>query len=244
MRSAADRQRDEEERSGGRDVDGIKVFGDIDDQDNGHVTHTDTSRNDTSWKPKVDKEKAGFEALSWLKAVAIGVFIGVILVVFVLQRNNVYGTSMEPTLKDQDIVYVQKISTYLENYKRGQIVVLDGSNMEGYSHEEYLIKRIIGLPGDTLKFENGKVYLKKDGDNEFTQLNEPYLAPGTITTLSGVGIAKGYSEITLSADEYFCLGDNRIISNDSRMLGPFTEDRIKGVVLVRVYPFSKIGPVE
>lgn len=235
MKSAADRQREEAKKD-----DGIVAFG---------VEENDTKASagngdDSSWKTKTDKEKVVFEGLSWLKSICIGVLIGVLLVVFVCQRDNVYGPSMQPTLDDGDVVYVQKISTYLKNYERGDIVILDGSDMEGYSHEEYLIKRIVGLPGETVKFTNGKVYIKKVGESEFTELDEPYLPADTITTLSGTGIAKGYEEITLSPDEYFCLGDHRQVSNDSRNLGPFTAKRIKGVVLIRVYPFKKFGTVD
>lgn len=235
MKSAADRQREEAKKD-----DGIVAFG---------VEENDTKASagngdDSSWKTKTDKEKVVFEGLSWLKSICIGVLIGVLLVVFVCQRDNVYGPSMQPTLDDGDVVYVQKISTYLKNYERGDIVILDGSDMEGYSHEEYLIKRIVGLPGETVKFTNGKVYIKKVGESEFTELDEPYLPADTITTLSGTGIAKGYEEITLSPNEYFCLGDHRQVSNDSRNLGPFTAKRIKGVVLIRVYPFKKFGTVD
>ena len=235
MKSAADRQREEAKKD-----DGIVAFG-VEE----NVTKASAENgDDSSWKTKTDKEKVVFEGLSWLKSICIGVLIGVLLVVFVCQRDNVYGPSMQPTLDDGDVVYVQKISTYLKNYERGDIVILDGSDMEGYSHEEYLIKRIVGLPGETVKFTNGKVYIKKVGESEFTELDEPYLPADTITTLSGTGIAKGYEEITLSPDEYFCLGDHRQVSNDSRNLGPFTAKRIKGVVLIRVYPFKKFGTVD
>lgn len=235
MKSAADRQREEAKKD-----DGIVAFG-VEEND----TKASAGNGDgSSWKTKTDKEKVVFEGLSWLKSICIGVLIGVLLVVFVCQRDNVYGPSMQPTLDDGDVVYVQKISTYLKNYDRGDIVILDGSDMEGYSHEEYLIKRIVGLPGETVKFTNGKVYIKKVGESEFTELDEPYLPADTITTLSGTGIAKGYEEITLSPDEYFCLGDHRQVSNDSRNLGPFTAKRIKGVVLIRVYPFKKFGTVD
>ena len=235
MKSAADRQREEAKKD-----DGIVAFGVEENDTKASAGNSD----DSSWKTKTDKEKVVFEGLSWLKSICIGVLIGVLLVVFVCQRDNVYGPSMQPTLDDGDVAYVQKISTYLKNYERGDIVILDGSDMEGYSHEEYLIKRIVGLPGETVKFTNGKVYIKKVGESEFTELDEPYLPADTITTLSGTGIAKGYEEITLSPDEYFCLGDHRQVSNDSRNLGPFTAKRIKGVVLIRVYPFKKFGTVD
>ena len=197
-----------------------------------------------SWETKTDKEKAVFSGLGWLKSICIGVLIGVLLVVFVIQRSNVYGSSMNPTLHEGDAIFAEKISTYFDNFDRGDIVILDGSNMEGYDHDEYLVKRIIGLPGETVKIENGKVYIKKKDALQFEELKEDYLAQGTITTVSGTGLTKGYEEITLSSSEYYCMGDNRMVSNDSRNLGPFDADRIKGVALVRVYPFNAIGVVK
>lgn len=201
------------------------------------------SEADTSWKAETNKEKAIFEGLGWLKSVCIGVLIGVLLVVFVIQRNDVYGPSMEPTLKSGDKIFAEKISTYMDTYKRGDIVILDGSDMEGYSHEEFLIKRIVGMPGDTIRIADGVVYIKPAGSDTFAELDESYLTPGMKTTVSAIGYSKGYDEITLASNEYYCMGDNRIISNDSRTLGPFTEDRIKGVAIVRVYPLGSIGTI-
>ena len=185
--------------------------------------------------------KAG---LGFLKSIIIGVAIGVFLVLFVVSRKNVSGPSMNPTLTDGDVLFVQMISTYFNDFDRGDIVVLDGTDMDGYNHEEYLIKRIVGLPGETIKFENGKTYIKEVGASDFKELQEDYLPEGTYTDVSYSGLKKGYNEVVLKDDEYFCLGDNRGISNDSRILGPFTEDRIKGVSLIRVYPFSEFGTVK
>lgn len=201
-------------------------------------------KEEAKWQPTTDKEKAVFEGLGWLKSVCIGVLVGVLLVVFVIQRNDVFGTSMEPTLRSGDKIFAEKISTYMDTYKRGDIVILDGTDMEGYSHEEYLIKRIVGMPGDTVRIADGVVYIKQAGSETFSELDESYLVPGTVTTVSSTGYTKGYNEVTLAANEYYCLGDNRIVSNDSRSLGPFTEDRIKGVAIVRVYPFGSFGTIK
>ena len=151
---------------------------------------------------------------------------------------------MFPTLKDKEMVLIEKISTYFDNFDRGDIVVLDGSNMEGYNHEEGLVKRIVGLPGETLVFRGGSVYIKKPDSDTFELLEEPYLPEGIETYGNNIEGPNGFDEITLGPDEYFCMGDNRGISNDSRYLGPFSADRIKGIVFVRIYPFSEFGKVE
>ncbi|MCQ2529351.1 MAG: signal peptidase I [Saccharofermentans sp.] len=203
--------------------------------------------NTRDWEmlpPKEDEpvgKAVAKEVLSWIKTIAIGVIIGVLVVVFIVQRDNVYGDSMFSTLKSGDVVFTEKVSTYFNNFDRGDIVILDGANMEGYDHEEYLIKRIIGLPGETIKIEDGKVFIKKVGASDFVELQEDYLDPGTTTTVMAHGLMEGYDCFVLGDDEYYCMGDNRLVSNDSRNLGPFSADRIKGIAVLRVYPLGSFG---
>ena len=189
---------------------------------------------------KIKKKTAVSEAMDWLRTICIGVLAGVLLVVFVVQRDNVYGDSMNPTLESGDVLFTQKISTYFKKFDRGDIVVLDGSNMEGYSKSEYLIKRIVGLPGETVKIADGCVYIKPMGHSDYYILQENYLPEGVKTTMMDYGTAHGYNEIKLGDDEYFCLGDNRPVSNDSRNLGPFKANRIVAVAVLRVFPFNTI----
>ncbi|MCR4687918.1 MAG: signal peptidase I [Saccharofermentans sp.] len=199
-------------------------------------------RKGTSQSEKIDRNvktrSNAEELLDWLRTICIGVIVGVLIVVFVIQRDNVYGDSMMPTLNSGDVIFTQKISTYFHNYDRGDIVVLNGKDMPGYNHSEYLIKRIVGLPGETIRIADGVVYIKPKDSTEFYVLEENYLPEGLQTTVMDSGLAKGYDEITLADNEYYCLGDNRPVSNDSRTLGPFTEDRIVAVAVVRVYPFN------
>ena len=189
---------------------------------------------------KNEKKSVTNEVLDWLRTICIGVLAGVFIVVFLVQRDDVYGSSMMPTLSSGDVVYTEKISTYFNTYKRGDIVVLDGSGMEGYTKTEYLIKRVVGLPGETVRIADGCVYIKPADSNEFYLLQENYLPEGTKTVMMDDGLRKGYDEITLGEDEYYCLGDNRPVSNDSRNLGPFNTKRIKGVAVIRVFPLNEI----
>ena len=190
-------------------------------------------------KKVVKKKTVAEEILDWLKTICIGIIAGVLLVLFVIQRDDVKGRSMMNTLQSGDVVFTQKISTYFKWYSRGDIVVLDGKNMEGYDHDEYLIKRIIGLPGETVKIADGNVYIKGKDSSDFYMLEENYLDPGTKTTVRGQDAEEAF-EITLGDDEYYCMGDNRPESKDSRALGPFTSNRIKGVAVIRLYPFNAI----
>ena len=189
---------------------------------------------------KLEKGTPAYEVFDWLRTICIGVLAGVFIVVFLVQRDDVYGSSMQPTLTQGDILFTQKLSTYFDTFKRGDIVVLDGSNMEGYTKTEYLIKRVVGLPGETIRIADGNVYIKPAASTEFYLLQENYLPEGTKTIVMDDGKSKGYDEITLGENEYYCMGDNRPVSNDSRNLGPFTADRIIAVAVIRVFPLNEI----
>ena len=189
-------------------------------------------------KPGDRKNEIIASILDWLIAIAIGVLAGILLVVFVVQRDNVYGDSMVPNLRDGYVVMTDKVSTYFDNFDRGDIVILDGEDMEGYNHDEYLIKRIVGMPGETIRIADGHVYIREVGAADFYMLDEPYLADGVETYVMSWGFERGYNEVTLGPDEYYCMGDNRPVSNDSRNLGPFSSDRIKGIAFVIIYPFN------
>ena len=204
-------------------------------------------RNDKSESIEVRPEDRKTEIISasldWFIAIAIGILAGVLLVIFVVQKDNVYGDSMVPTLKSGYVVMTEKISTYIDSYHRGDIVILNGSGMDGYNHEEYLIKRIVGMPGETIRIADGRVYIREAGAADFYVLDEPYLEQGVETYVMSYGLDKGYDEVTLGDNEYFCMGDNRPVSNDSRNLGPFTADRIKGIAFLVIYPFNSFGSI-
>ena len=187
-------------------------------------------------KEESEKEKSAlYMFFDTIKFVAIGLLIGILLVVFVVQRNDVYGSSMEPTLHTGDAVFVEMISVYTGNFSRGDIITIDAKGMDGYAHEENLIKRIVGLPGETIKIADGKVYINGELLDE-----SDYLPEGTMTYVGAEGQARGYDEVTLGPDEYYCMGDNRGGSNDSRRMGPFKKSQIDAKVLMRIYPFNKM----
>ena len=142
---------------------------------------------------------------------------------------------MEPTLHTGDAVFVEMISVYTGNFQRGDIITIDAKGMDGYTHEEDLIKRIVGLPGETIKIEDGNVYINGQLLDE-----SAYLPAGTKTYVGAEGQARGYQEMTLGPDEYYCMGDNRGGSNDSRRMGPFKKSQIDAKVLMRIYPFNKM----
>ena len=169
------------------------------------------------------------------EAVSVVLYIAVVLaatwfvITFVGQRTQVNGSSMEPTLSDHDNLIVDKISYRFRDPKRYDIIVFP------YKYEEntYYIKRIIGLPGETVQIIDGEVYIN----------GEPLEAEGALDAASIAGLAEYPME--LSEDEYFLLGDNRESSEDSRFssIGNVKRDQLIGKVWFRIQPFSQFGPV-
>ena len=147
------------------------------------------------------------------------IIIAVILIrTFIITPVRVDGASMDQTLEDGQILLLYKLS----NIDYGDIIVLD-EEKEG----EIIIKRIIGMPGDTVSIKDNTVYVNGE------ELEEDY----------AYGETSDYEEITLGDDEYFILGDNRPISKDSRYFGPVKEDEIIGKVIFRLWPFNKFGTI-
>lgn len=158
-------------------------------------------------------------------SIVAALFMALIFNSYVLAKATVEGPSMQPTLQNKDILFLEKISTETSNIKRGQIVVFDSKNMDG----DYYIKRVIGIAGDVVEIKNGHVYLNGN------VLNEEYLSANDITEPLST-----QSKYTVPNGCVFVLGDNRTNSVDSRMLGPISLKDLKGHAVIRVFPFDSI----
>lgn len=153
-----------------------------------------------------------------------------LVVRYVGQRTVVMGHSMEPTLSDQDNLLVDKFSYHLHDPKRFDVVVFPYQ----YADKTYFIKRIIGLPGETVRIDDtGSIYINDE------LLMEAYGKE----VIEDPGLAR--DGITLGADEYFVLGDNRNDSSDSRFVsvGNIKGSQIIGKAFLRIYPFSAFGRI-
>jgi signal peptidase I len=172
-----------------------------------------------------------YEILDWLKYILIAVLIGLLLVIFVIQRNSVIGQSMMPTLHHNDQLMVEKISKYFGLIHYGDIITIKTRYLQNHEGEPNIIKRVIGLPGDTIEIRDDGVY-RND-----VKLTETYLPQGTVTEIRSLT----YAKVTLGEKEYYVMGDNRGVSLDSRSFGPVLLEYIIGKVLIRFYPFDQIG---
>lgn len=170
------------------------------------------------------------ELLGWIIYILIIIGLTWLVVTFVGQRTGVSGSSMETTLSDGDQLIVDKISYRFRDPKRYDIVVFP------YRYEEntYYIKRIIGMPGETIQIVDGYVYI--DGE----PLDEHY---GN-EVMNKAGIAE--EPLTLGEDEYFVLGDNRNNSQDSRAanVGTIHREDIIGRAWIRIWPFDEFGVIK
>ena len=157
--------------------------------------------------------------------VVVAVFVVAIIIrYFVFQPFIVDGSSMEPNFHNNEYIIVQKISYYVSTPHRGDVVVLKYPNDTSIDY----IKRIIGLPGETIKILNGNVYINGK------LLNEPYLTAGQKTTIDG-SLTVPY-QVTLESGQYFVMGDNRDHSADSREGWVLPKDDIIGRASIVLYP--------
>ena len=169
------------------------------------------------------------ELAGWLLYIVLIIAFTWFVVTFVGQRTEVSGSSMETTLSDKDQLIVDKMTYRFRDPKRYDIVVFPYQ----YQDNTYYIKRIIGLPGETVQILSGMVYI--DG----MRLDEHY---GN-EIMENPGIAE--EPLTLGEDEYFVLGDNRNNSSDSRAsdVGLIHRKDLIGRAWIRVWPLSQIGVI-
>lgn len=176
-----------------------------------------------------EKERsAGKEILSFVLYFAVVIVAMFLIIHYVGQRTEVSGSSMENTLSNGDNLIVDKISYRFHEPERFDIIIFPYQ----YEEDTYYIKRIIGMPGESIRIDNaGNIYV----DGEI--LKESYGRE----TISDPGIAK--DEITLDENEYFVLGDNRNNSSDSRdpSVGIIQKKDIIGRAWLRIYPFDEFG---
>lgn len=177
--------------------------------------------------PAEEKRRAAFwGAISWARDLAFSLFIAVILIVFIYQPVKVEGTSMMPTLTDQERIFINKFTYHygLGEIRRGDMVVFWYPRDTSKSY----IKRIIGVPGDEIRIDEGDVYLNG------SRLEEDYVPDIYRDRVS-------WGPKRVPPDDYFVLGDHRSSSNDSRTWGFVDRKYIYGKAVFVYWPPDKMG---
>ena len=168
-----------------------------------------------------------FPVLSvWLRDLIISLAISAFIIIFLYQPVKVEGTSMMPSLDDQERIFVNKYVYRLEPIERGDIVVFRYPRDPSKS----FIKRVIGLAGDRIRIEAGEVFVNG------AALEEDYVP-------AAYADQRSYSEMVVPPNSYFVLGDHRTMSNDSRDFGPVNVGYIYGKAVFGYWPMDKMGRV-
>ena len=160
----------------------------------------------------------------WVRDLIISLAISAFIIIFLYQPVKVEGTSMMPSLEDQERIFVNKFVYRLEPIERGDIVVFRYPRDPSKSY----IKRVIGMAGDRIRIDGGQVYVNDQA------LDEDYVPPAYTDSRS-------YPETTVPPRVFFVLGDHRSMSNDSRDFGPVNQSFIYGKAVFGYWPMDKAG---
>ena len=179
---------------------------------------------DTSEKRK----KIIKEVIIWAVEIIAVILLAYFLVEYAVEKTTVVGESMETTLQEEDKIIINKFAYRFSKPKRFDVIVFKQSGKE---HSYYNIKRIIGLPGETVQIKDGVVYIN----------DEPITEKSAVDAIKNPGLA--VEPITLEDKEYFVLGDNRNLSEDSRFanIGNVVFDYIIGKAWIRLKPFNFVN---
>ena len=203
-------------------------LGDIDEDD--IVLESEKVAVDDESEKSTDKKKVILKTvLEYVKVILIGAAIALFLTKVVIINAEVPTGSMKNTINEGDRVVGLRLSYYFKSPKRGDVVIFKCPE-QGANYNKLYVKRVIGLPGETVEIKAGQVWITTV-DGECFMLEEDYLAEVPIDYL-GINNAT----YVIPKGEYFTLGDNRNSSNDSRYWGTVDEDRILAKVMFRYYP--------
>lgn len=184
--------------------------------------------------------RTGFGCLfEVVETVVLTLVIYLVIHTFVAQPFEVQQNSMVTTIQPSDYVLIDKLTPLFSDYQRGDIVVFTPPNPSG-SDAIPFIKRIIGLPGDTVTLLNGRVYITPAGGVQ-TLISEPYVitGPDGRPAVTQPKDAEGTTEWLVPAGEYFVMGDNRTESQDSRVFGPVERSSVVGRAWLRYFPLER-----
>ncbi|MBI1833660.1 MAG: signal peptidase I [Candidatus Andersenbacteria bacterium] len=165
-----------------------------------------------------------------IKAFLVALVIIIPIRYFLVQPFFVRGASMDPTFHDGEYLLIDQLSYRFREPRRGEVIVFR------YPQEpsQFFIKRIVGLPGETVRIEDGRVVIVNNQLQQGAAIDESGYLPEGLRT-------GGHVEMTLQKDEFFVLGDNRPASSDSRAWGVLPEEDIIGRTWIRAFPFDRLS---
>jgi signal peptidase I len=169
--------------------------------------------------------------LDILQIIVFAISLFLFMYLLVLQPHKIKGDSMQPNFPDGEYLLTDKVTYRFESPQRGDVIVF----VAPVNEEDDYIKRIIGLPGESVSISNGQVFING------RQLNETYLDP--LVYSSGGQFLPNDTPVTVPADEYFVMGDNRPYSSDSRSWGFVPKKNITGKAWFIYWPLSRSGTV-
>jgi signal peptidase I len=160
----------------------------------------------------------------WARDLLVAIGFAVVIIIFLYQPVKVEGTSMAPLISDNERIFINKLVYKFEPISRGDVVVFWYPN----DRTKSFIKRVVGLPGETVEIRQGHVYVNAKA------LEEPYVLPAYLDS-------NNFSSFTVPAHQYFVMGDHRDSSNDSRMFGPVPAEFIYGKAVFAYWPMDHFG---
>ncbi len=173
----------------------------------------------------------------FVKVIVIALAIILPIRYFVFQPFIVSGSSMEPNYSNGQYLIIDEISYRMNDPQRGDVVVIRYPK----DRKQFFIKRVIGLPGEQITVDNGRITIVNDEHPNGVTLSEVYLPSQGLTFPHNTSVVGGRKTLTLKDDEYFMMGDNRLASSDSRDWGPLNRKDMIGKVFVRVLPLSEFA---
>ncbi|CAM8639170.1 LepB Signal peptidase I [Acidimicrobiia bacterium] len=178
----------------------------------------------------------GASFVEWVLVIVGAILLALVVKVFLLQAFYIPSLSMSPTLRKGDRVLVNKLSYRLHDVNRGDVIVFERPASETSSTIPDLIKRVVGLPGESISFIDGAVYV--DGK----RLDESYLSDGTVTSSANApNKCTAEAPCVVPSGQVWVMGDNRSDSKDSRYFGSIDESTIVGRAFVTVWPLGRFG---
>ena len=203
-------------------------------EDSASVEADDAATGEAVRSDLSQKQRSQMRAIwEWVFVVVVAISAAMLIRVFLFQQYYIDGPSMQTTLMPEDRVLVNKMSYKLHDIHRGDVIVFDRVTNE-VQHDD-LIKRVLGLPGETLEIRSCIVYI--DG----VQVNEPYLNPeqtSQVEPSARCGSHTDMAPIVVPEEMVFVMGDNRVQSFDSRDFGPIDSDKVRGRAFVVIWPAS------